>query len=154
MLGIGTYKLELHGSRTLLLHDIFYALEVRQNLLSVVCLLKLDFTFNFCNTGCDIYLGIDFYSCSFFIDGFIILDIIHSYNNNNAIFYMTNANDVDFVVWHARLGHIRQNRMNRLARNDLLGQLAKINLPTCEYCSVEKSTRKPFGIATRATIPL
>ena len=74
--------------------------------------------------------------------------------NNNIVSYMTTASDVDSVVWHARLGHIGQDTMNRLARDDLLGQIDKINLPTCEHCLAEKSTRKPFGKATRASIPL
>ena len=47
VLGIGTYKLELRGGRTLLLHDILYAPEIRRNLLSVVTLLRLDFRFIF-----------------------------------------------------------------------------------------------------------
>ena len=45
VLGIGTYKLELRGGRTLLLHDVLYALEIRRNLLSVVTLLRLGFRF-------------------------------------------------------------------------------------------------------------
>ena len=67
---------------------------------------------------------------------------------------MTTASDVDYVVWHAKLGHIGQDRMNRLARDGLLGQIAKINLPTCEHCLTGKSIRKPFGKATQASIPL
>ena len=31
VLGIGTYKLELQGVRTLLLHDVLYAPEIRRN---------------------------------------------------------------------------------------------------------------------------
>ena len=47
VLGIGTYKLELRGGRTLLLHDVLYAPEIRRNLLSVVTLLRLGFWFIF-----------------------------------------------------------------------------------------------------------
>ena len=47
VLGIGTYKLELQGGRTLLRHDVLYASEIRRNLLSVVTLLKLGFRFIF-----------------------------------------------------------------------------------------------------------
>ena len=47
VLGIGTYKLELQGGRTLLHHDVLYASEIRRNLLSVVTLLKLGFWFIF-----------------------------------------------------------------------------------------------------------
>ena len=45
VLGIGTYRLELHGGRTLLLHDVLYAPEIWRNLLSVVTLLRLGFRF-------------------------------------------------------------------------------------------------------------
>ena len=47
VLGIGTYKLELRGGRTLLLHDVFYTPEIRRNLLSIVTLLRLGFWFFF-----------------------------------------------------------------------------------------------------------
>ena len=47
VLGIGTYKLELHGGRTLLLYDVLYAPEIRRNLLFVVSLLRLGFRFIF-----------------------------------------------------------------------------------------------------------
>ena len=43
MLVIGTFKLLMRKDRTLYLHDVFFALEVRQNLVSVVVLAKLGF---------------------------------------------------------------------------------------------------------------
>ena len=39
--------------------------------------------------------------------------------------------------------------MNRLTRENLLGQFTKIDMPTCEYCLVNKTTRKPFEKGTR-----
>jgi hypothetical protein len=47
VLGIGTYKLDLRGGRTLLLHDVLYAPEIRRNLLSLFVLLRLGFRFVF-----------------------------------------------------------------------------------------------------------
>ena len=47
VLGIGTYKLELRGGRTLLLHAVLYAPEIQRNLLSEVTLLRLGFPFIF-----------------------------------------------------------------------------------------------------------
>ena len=44
--------------------------------------------------------------------------------------------------------------MARLAREGLIGNLAKVTLPTCEHCLVGKSKRKPFGKATRASFSL
>ena len=41
VLGIGTYKLDLQDGRTLLLHDVLYAPEIRRNLLYLLYLLNL-----------------------------------------------------------------------------------------------------------------
>ena len=41
-----------------------------------------------------------------------------------------------------------------LAREGLLGPLAKVNLPICKPCLAGKACRKPFGKAMRATQPL
>ena len=43
MLGIGNWKLIMRKGHTLYLHDVFYALEVRRNLVFVVVLVKLGF---------------------------------------------------------------------------------------------------------------
>ena len=55
------------------------------------------------------------------MDAFVILDIAYPNINNNDVSYMTTASDVDSIIWHVRLGHIGQDRMNILARDDLLG---------------------------------
>ena len=39
--------------------------------------------------------------------------------------------------------------MNRLAKENLLGQFTKINMPICEYCLSGKTTRKPLKKGTR-----
>ena len=38
----------------------------------------------------------------------------------------------------ARLGHIGQERMTRLAREGLMGDLAKVTLSTYDHCLVGK----------------
>ena len=85
-------------------------------------------------------------------DDFIVMDIMNFYDNNNLFSLLTTANDS--IKWHTRLGHIGQDRLKRLVRESLLGQLASTNLPTCEHCLEGKSIRKPFGKATRASFPL
>jgi hypothetical protein len=57
-------------------------------------------------------------------------------------------------TWHARLGRIGKDRMARLAREGLLGPLAKVDLPICEPCLAGKACRKPFGKVVKATQPL
>ena len=56
VLGIGTYKLELYGGRTLLLHDIFFTMDIRRNLLSAIAMLGLSFKFAFESKNIDIFL--------------------------------------------------------------------------------------------------
>ena len=46
------------------------------------------------------------------------------------------------------------NCLKRLTRTGLLGSLAKVKLPICEYCFVGKATRLPFVNAKRATSKL
>ncbi|OMO92476.1 hypothetical protein CCACVL1_06836 [Corchorus capsularis] len=158
VLGIGTYKLEMRGGRTLLLHDVLYAPEIRRNLFSVITMLGLGFRFAFEGNKVDIFLGTTYYGCSFVQNGLMVLDLDYSsYNKvDDSISLVVTHDDVcnDSVEWHARLGHIGQDRMNRLVREGLLGPLAKVSLPTCEHCLAGKATRKPFGKAKRASIPL
>ena len=102
----------------------------------------------------ELYLGTTYFGSGFILDGFMILDIDHYVlSNTNNIYYSlmttsTNACD-NVIIWHARLGHIGQWRMNRLAKENLLGQFTKIDMSTCEYSLTDKTTRKPFGKWTR-----
>ena len=63
-------------------------------------------------------------------------------------------NDIDVILWHARLGHIGQDRMNKLAKEGHLGSFTKIEMRTCENCLAEKFTRKPIGKTKRDEFPL
>ena len=99
-------------------------------------------------------MGTVYYGRGFISNGFLILDIEY-YNNDSSIFLTSSDNASDnSIIWHARLGHIGQERMTRLAREGLMGNLAKVTLSTCEHCLVGKSKRKLFGKATRASFPL
>ncbi|KAK4404406.1 Retrovirus-related Pol polyprotein from transposon TNT 1-94 [Sesamum angolense] len=47
-------------------------------------------------------------------------------------------------IWHARLGHISQDRMKRLVDSKSLEIDNLDNLPACESCLKGKMTKKPF----------
>ena len=66
----------------------------------------------------------------------------------------SSSTDNDVNVWHSRLEHIGQQRMNRLTKEGLFGPLKKINLLTCPNYLEGKMARKSFGKAIRAQIPL
>ena len=55
---------------------------------------------------------------------------------------------------HKRRRCLKQERMSRLARECLLGQLTRISLSTFEHCLAGKATRKPLEIAIRASVLL
>ena len=153
MLGIGTCKLVM--GRTLYFHDVLYAPEVRQNIFCVV-LLQLGFKIVFEKDCVNVLLDNVCYGSGFMLDGFIVLDFIQINTNTSTFFIGSSSNDSLFhdVKWHARLGHIGQGRLKRLAKADLLGSIEKIDLPICENYLVGKATRLPFGKAKRATLPL
>ena len=84
------------------------------------------------------HLGTVYYGCGFISNGFLILDIEH-YNNDSSVFLTSSDNAFDnLIIWHARLGHIGQERMTRLAREGLMGNLAKVTLSICEHCLMGK----------------
>jgi hypothetical protein len=99
-------------------------------------------------SGVYIYLGTTYYGCGFISNGFLILDLDYS-SYDKSFVLLTSSNNVDLIKWHARLGHVGQERMTRLARENLLGNLIKVSMSTCERCLKGKSIKKPFGKATR-----
>ncbi|KAG5548641.1 hypothetical protein RHGRI_014104 [Rhododendron griersonianum] len=132
VLGVGTYQLKLQSGHTFILYDVLYAPGVRRNLKSVIALVELGFSFNFSRDGFSVYLGNKPFGHGSISDGFYVLNLDGL--NNNA-FMAFHDNDVvsSSVKWHARLGHIGQDRMTRLARESLLGHSLK---STYQYVSL------------------
>ena len=50
----------------------------------------------------------------------------------------------DAYIWHCRLGHIKKNRMNRLAQEGILNKNDYESLSTCESCLLGKMIKSPF----------
>ena len=150
--GVGTYQLRLRTGRTLLLHDVLYVPGMKHNLLSILVLLHFGYSFHFEGDRLDINCDGIAFGHGFIWNNFFRIDLFDSISSSS---YVANVNkNVDSVTWHARLGHIGRDRMTRLAREGLLGPLAKVDLPVCEPCLAGKACRKPFGKAVRATQPL
>ena len=77
-----------------------------------------------------LYLGTTYNGSRFILDGFMVLDIDnYVLSNTNDSYYSlmtTSRNTCDnVIIWHARLGHIGQERMNKLARENLICQFTK-----------------------------
>jgi hypothetical protein len=92
--GIGTCKLDLQGGCTLYLHDVLYAHEVRRNLVSILALLQLGFNIVFVDCCIKIYLNNIFYGSDFVLNGFMVLDIVNIYINDDASIYVVQNSNV------------------------------------------------------------
>ena len=55
-------------------------------------------------------------------------------------------------LWHHRLGHIGENKINKLEKDRILDSLHLESYPACESCLQEKMVKLPFiGHEKRAT---
>ena len=119
VLGIGTCKLLMRKGHTLYLHDVLYVPEVRRYLVFVVVLLKIGFKIVFEQDCVKVLLDNIVYGYGFLSYGFIVLDTI-PINKTTSVFVTGNSSSsfsVNDVKWHARLGHIGQDRLKRLAKD-------------------------------------
>ena len=84
MLRISTYKLELQGDHTFYLHDVLYAPEVRQNLVSILVLLELGFCIMFDNGCVKVFLDNIYYGSRYLLNGFMVLETVNVFVNNDT----------------------------------------------------------------------
>jgi hypothetical protein len=114
--------------------------------------LQLGYDFHLSWNGLDILLDDVIFGHGSICEILFKIDLFES--STSSTFVIDCNMTTNSSTWHARLGHIGKDRMARLAREGLLGPLAKVDLPICEPCLVGKACRKPFGKAVRATQPL
>ena len=98
-------------SRTLS-YDVLYASEVRRNLVYVLGLLELGFHIIFTSGCVKVFLDNVYYDFGYLLNGFMVLDTVNISMYDDTFIYVvgnsnvSNDNDNDNVIWHARLGHI------------------------------------------------
>ena len=68
--GIDTCKLVLRGGRTLLLHDVLYALQICRNLILVLVMLRLGFNMYLAKNNIELSLGTTHYGSGYVLNGF------------------------------------------------------------------------------------
>ena len=107
---------------------------------------------------CENISGWYFYGSGFVLNGFMVSDTINVSINDDAFIYVvqnsSTTNNIDIIIWYARLGHIGQDRLHRLTGAGLLGSLTIKELLVYEYCLAGKAIRLPFSKAKRASSPL
>ena len=81
--------------------------------------MKLGFGFSSCEDGLNILFDGNVYGYASLMNDFLVLSLVESYNNNNnspSVFVPHFDADLELIKWYARLGHIGQDRMNKLAK--------------------------------------
>ena len=59
---------------------------------------------------------------------------------------------MNFNLWHCRLGHINEKRINKLYKNGYLRSFDYESFDICEFCLLRKMTKTPFtGKGERST---
>ena len=116
--------------------------------------MRIYFSFSFRTNGLDLFYNDNFFGQATLKGDFFVLDLDNIYNNTSTVFVSFFDSNSKSVKWHARLGHMGQERMRRLVKEGLLDQLTRVKMPKCEPCLAGKATIKPFGKAMRASSPL
>ena len=52
--------------------------------------------------------------------------------------------NINQYLWHHRLGHVGEDRINRLKKNEIFGSLNPESYPACESCLREKMVKLLF----------
>ena len=87
--------------------------------------------FQFNTNGLDINSG-NVFGHATLMNDILVLDLDDCYNNKRSSAFISYTDSFsDSLKWHARLGHIGQDRMNRLAKEGLLDRLTKVTFPRC-----------------------
>ena len=153
---VGVVKLTLESGFEICLENTFYVPSFRRNLISVLSLTRLGFSFVFINNSVDLKFNSEIVGSGILDDGLYKLclasDNPHaSLNIVNAISKRPIIKDKSFSLWHKRLGHISKERINRLIMDDILPALDFEDMETCIDCIRGKLTKTKRKGATRST---
>ena len=151
---MGTYPLRLPSGLDLVLKDYYYVPAASRNLISVSCLAQEGYVITFFKDHCNIL-----YERNKIVNGFLINGLYQLHIDVSVLTIEQNVNAKrprdspnDRYLWHLRLGHIAEDRINKLEKNGLLSPLTFESYPTCESCLQGKMTKLPFvGHGERAT---
>ena len=66
---------------------------------------------------------------------------------NNVSIYIVDS----YSLWHARLGHVNYNSVNRMVKLGLMPSNLHDNRDKCEICVKTKLTRKPFSSVNKSS---
>jgi hypothetical protein len=143
-LAVGVYSLSLPSGLVLELNNCYYIPALGKNIISSSCLEEDGYEFIIKNKCCSIFLNGMLYGNCPLVNGLYILDLedITIYNIDTKKPRLNDLNPT--FVWHCRLGHINEKRMQKLHKDGLLHSFDFESFDTCESCLLGKMTKTPF----------
>ena len=78
----------MRSGRTLFLYDVLFSPQIRRNLIYVLDLLKLGFSWYFHDTRVNLSLGTIYFGFGYVLDRFFIMDLDYNLSSCNVSFFM------------------------------------------------------------------
>ena len=98
---------------------------------------------NVMSIWCSISFSNDIICYGVFNNGLLTLSL------DDNIFHIGNKRKRDDInntlLWHCRLGHISETRINKLYKDNFFDPYDYESLETCESCLMDKMTKTPFS---------
>jgi hypothetical protein len=122
----GKVELKFTSGKVVTLIDVFYALKIRKNLVFGCLFSKHDYKLVFELDKFDLTKNSMFMGKGYVENGMFKLNLI----KENASIYIVDS----FLLWHARLGHVNYNSVNRMGKLGLLPSDLHDDRNKCETC--------------------
>ena len=118
---VKTYPLRLSLRLDLVLRDCYYVPAISKNLISISCLAQEGYVISFHKNHCNIFYKNNKAANDFLINGLyqlhIDVSVFHIEQNVNAMGIKRPRDSLnDRYLWHLRLGHIAEDRVNKLKK--------------------------------------
>jgi hypothetical protein len=150
-IAVGTFHLLL--PLVLKLNNCYCIPALCKNIISSSFLEEVDgYVIIIKNNHCSIYYNGIFYAHCPLVNGLYVLDLEDKsvYNINDKWARLNDLNPT--FIWHCRLGHINEKRIERPHKDGLLSSFDFESFDTCESCLLGKMTKASFtGQSERAS---
>ena len=142
-LAVGTFHLSLPSGLVLELKNCYYVPAISRNIISIPCLDLEGFQFSIKNKCCSFDRNDIFYGNDPLENELYILDqSMHVYNISTKRFKSNDTNQT--FLWHCRLGHINDRRIQKFHSDGLLSSFDYESYEKCESCLLGKMAKTPF----------
>ena len=139
---IGSSSILLY-KHVLYLNNVLYLPNAYRNIMSISCMTRLGYDFLFTKDVCKIIYDNKIVGYGYVQNGLYCINEDVS-NTNNVLEINTISDQTSKQLWHLRLGHIAEDRLNKLDKMGILSNLDSASISTCESCLKGKMTRSPF----------